>query len=77
MKKLNVWKEFWSTIPLAIFILAGIAVSFLHHTNESPTPATEIGVVLLILLGASLELWIRNTLIEKANFPGLASTKGR
>ncbi len=62
-------------MPLVIFTLAGIAVSVLHHTQESQTPATEIGGVLLMLLGATLELCVRITLIEKAKFPGLLSTK--
>lgn len=45
MKKLNFWKEFWSTIPLGIFFLAGIVVSVLHD-QESQPPA-QLGGILL------------------------------
>lgn len=73
MKKLNFWKEFWSLIPAGIFIVAGAVVSLLHHKDSQP-PAL-IGGVLLMTLGACLELRVRSTLIEKAGFGSLLQTK--
>ena len=73
MKKLDFWKEFWSVMPAGIFILAGAAVSLLAHKDSQP-PAV-IGGFLLMTLGVCLELTVRDTLIKKAKFPGLLSTK--
>ena len=73
MKKLNFWKEFWSSIPVVIFVLAGAAVSLLQHNNSHPLAV--IGGVLLMTLGAGLELSVRGTLIEKAGFGSLSQTK--
>ena len=78
MKNVTFWKEAWSLIPAGIFILAGIAVSvhdfvYLHH-QEFHSPAVW-GGMLLILIGALLELVVRLTLGERAGFGSLTETK--
>ena len=78
MQKVGFWKAAGSLIPATIFILAGIAVSvydFVYlHQKVFHSPA-RWGGMLLILLGLLLELVVRQKLVERAGFSGLAETK--
>ncbi len=71
-------KELWSSMPATLFCLAGVAVSYHDfvtlHQRAFHAPAVT-GAVLLFLIGIPLEIWVRGTLIEKAGFSDLLSTK--
>jgi protein-S-isoprenylcysteine O-methyltransferase Ste14 len=73
MKKLSFSKEFWYSLPVAVFLLAGIVVSVQFRTESHPWAVA--GGWLLIALGMLLDLIVRQTLTVKANFPNLLSTK--
>jgi protein-S-isoprenylcysteine O-methyltransferase Ste14 len=73
MKKLDFQKELRVSLPVAIFMLAGIVVSVLDRTESHPL-ALPAGL-LLILAGTCLDLSVRKTLIDKANFPKFLATK--
>jgi len=72
MKKLSFSKEFWYSLPAAVFLLGGIVVSVQFRTESHPL-AVAAGW-LLIALGMFLDWKVRNTLTTKANFPNLMST---
>ncbi len=78
MKNVKFWKEAGSLIPASIFILAAMAVSvhdFVYlHQKVFHSPA-RWGGMLLIFLGLLLELVVRQKLVERAGFSGLAETK--